>query len=524
MKKLVALLVALLTGSVLVACGENSKDPNASPFFPDDALSIVAATELKDLEPLVMQASRDLGFPITLEFHGGTLQNSQDLKNGKFNGEVDATWMATNRYVDLIGARGALADETKIATSPVAFGVNKAKAKELGWDIKQPTWSDFADAAREGKFTFGMTDPSSSNSGFSALVSVATAMADTGSALTDHDVEKVSPRLQELFQALTLVSGSSGWLADVFKEDPSKADAIINYESTLHQLRAEGAAIEVIVPADGVISADYPLSTLAEPKNDDAAAKVKALSAWLLDHQQSVAESFRRPVSDVENMPAELQGQTVIELPFPGNYGTVQSLVDRYNNEFRTRGNTTFVLDTSGSMEGERLDSLKEIMTSLIDGSAATDTGNVSLRDGEMVTLQQFASVPYVPFTGEYNSADPAVKKQFQDYIDGFQAGGETNIYDTLIDVITKTDPKAGIASIVLLTDGEVTAGRDLATFKQDYDRITLKKGTVPVFVILYGEANVEEMNLLADMTGGAVFDALNGDLAEAFKEIRGYQ
>ena len=141
-----------------------------------------------------------------------------------------------------------------------------------------------------------------------------------------------------------------------------------------------------------------------------------------------------------------------------------------------------------------------------------------------MVTLQQFASVPYVPFTGEYNSADPAVKKQFQDYIDGFQAGGETNIYDTLIDVITKTDPKAGITSIVLLTDGEVTAGRDLATFKQDYDRITLKKGTVPVFVILYGEANVEEMNLLADMTGGAVFDALNGDLAEAFKEIRGYQ
>ena len=232
MKKLVALLVALLTGSVLVACGENSKDLNASPFFPDDALSIVAATELKDLEPLVMQASRDLGFPITLEFHGGTLQNSQDLKNGKFNGEVDATWMATNRYVDLIGARGALADETKIATSPVAFGVNKAKAKKLGWDTKQPTWSDFADAAREGKFTFGMTDPSSSNSGFSALVSVATAMADTGSALTDHDVEKVSPRLQELFQALTLVSGSSGWLADVFKEDPSKADAIINYEST----------------------------------------------------------------------------------------------------------------------------------------------------------------------------------------------------------------------------------------------------------------------------------------------------
>lgn len=524
MKKLVALLVTLLTGTSLVACGLQGKNEDIDPFRPKDALTIVAATELKDLEGLVYQASRELGFPITLEFRGGTLQNSQDLKNGKFDGEVDATWMATNRYVDLIGARGALADETKIATSPVAFGVKKSKAQELGWDTKQPTWNDFADAAREGKFTFGMTDPSSSNSGFSALVSVATAMADTGSALTDHDVEKVSPRLEELFQALSLVSGSSGWLADAFKEDPDKTDAIINYESTLHQLRAEGAEIDVIVPADGVISADYPLSTLANPARDDAAERVKALSDWLLEHQQNVATTFRRPVSTVPNVPAELHDQTVIELPFPGNYDTVQRLVDRYNNEFRTRGNTTFVLDTSGSMEGERLDSLKQIMTALIDGSAATDTGNVSLRDGETVTLQEFSSVPFEPFTGEYNSTDTGVKKQFQDYIDALAANGETNIYDTLIYVTAKTNPSDGITSIVLLTDGEVTAGRDFATFKSDYDRITMKRGKVPVFVILYGEANVTEMNELADMTGGAVFDAKNGDLAGAFKEIRGYQ
>lgn len=31
-------------------------------------------------------------------------------------------------------------------------------------------------------------------------------------------------------------------------------------------------------------------------------------------------------------------------------------------------------------------------------------------------------------------------------------------------------------------------------------------------------------MNNLAELTGGAVFDALNGDLDAAFKEIRGYQ
>lgn len=524
MKKLVALLVASLMSLTLTACELTEEASQSLGSNSDTPLSIVAATELEDLEPLVQQAAEELGFPINLEFHKGTLQNSQDLRDGKFDGSVDATWMATNRYVDLIGARGALANETKIATSPVAFGVQKAKVRELGWDQKQPTWSEFAAAGREGKFTFGMTDPSASNSGFSALVSVATAMADTGSALTDQDIENVGPSLHELFQAQSLVSGSSGWLADSFLEDPTEADAIINYESTLHQMRAEGADIDVIVPADGVISADYPLSTLANPVSDDGAEKVKALADWLLEHQQSIADSYRRPVHDVENIPAELQSQTVIELPFPSNYGTVQHLVQRYNNEFRTKGNTTFVLDISGSMEGERLDSLKQIMTSLVDGTAATTIGNVSLRDGETVTFQKFSAEPGESFTGTYSTTDPAVQQQFLDYINSLVAFGGTNIYDTILDVTETADPNAGITSIVLLTDGEVTAGRGMAQFKDDYARVTADKGVVPVFVIQYGEANVEEMKELADMTGGAVFDAINGDLADAFKEIRGYQ
>ena len=46
----------------------------------------------------------------------------------------------------------------------------------------------------------------------------------------------------------------------------------------------------------------------------------------------------------------------------------------------------------------------------------------------------------------------------------------------------------------------------------------------MPVFVILYGDASESEMRELAELTGGEVFDALGGDLAAAFKEIRGFQ
>ena len=182
MKKLWALITALLATVSLAACTTETTSSSSGSSDRDSGLTIVAATELKDIQELVQQAAKELGFPIYMQFPGGTLDNSQSLARGDFDGQVDATWFATNRYVNLIGASSKLADETKIATSPVAFGVWNEAAKRLGWDTKQPTWADFAAAAESGEFSFGMTDPSSSNSGFSALVSVATAVADTGEA------------------------------------------------------------------------------------------------------------------------------------------------------------------------------------------------------------------------------------------------------------------------------------------------------------------------------------------------------
>ncbi|MHA2788898.1 substrate-binding domain-containing protein [Corynebacterium sp. S7] len=524
MKRIYVALVALLSSIGLVACG--SSGSSGSLFgsgLNKDPLKIVAATELQDLEPLVQQASDDLGFPIELQFPAGTLENSQNLKAGEFDGQVDATWFATNRYVDLIGASSKLADQTKIATSPVAFGVWDESAKRLGWDTHQPTWAEFAEAAGRGEFTFGMTDPSTSNSGFSALVSVATALSDTGRALTQQDIAKISGPMTDLYQAQEMVSGSSGWLADTFVESPGKVDAIVNYESTLYQLRDEGHAITVIVPQDGVISADYPLSTLAQPAGDQAADKVKALSDWLLEHQEDIASTYRRPVGQVSNLPAELANQQVIELAFPGEQSVVDTLLDSYNNQYRNPGSTTFVLDTSGSMEGERLASVQDIMLSLINGDASTSTGDVALRDNEQVTVRGF-DAGHPPTTVVFNRADPTIRADLQNYVQGLTAQGYTPLYQSLLDALRSADTEHGIPTIVLLSDGIVTEGPNYDGFVEEYAALPADKKEIPVFVILYGEASVEEMNAVAELTGGEVFDALGGDLDAAFKEIRAFQ
>jgi Ca-activated chloride channel family protein len=141
------------------------------------------------------------------------------------------------------GASKRLGASTKIMASPVVLGVRRPLARKLGWDKKAPTWRDIAKAAEAKKFTYGMTDPSASNSGFSALVGVASALSGGGAALDAKRAIDVGPDLRRFFSGQTMTSGSSGWLADQFIKKSAKRgspDGLANYESVLLGLNAEG--------------------------------------------------------------------------------------------------------------------------------------------------------------------------------------------------------------------------------------------------------------------------------------------
>lgn len=76
----------------------------------------------------------------------------------------------------------------------------------------------------------------------------------------------------------------------------------------------------------------------------------------------------------------------------------------------------------------------------------------------------------------------------------------------------------------VSMADGENTSGRSYDELKQYYDGLRGEKKPIPVFVILYGDADVKELSELAEYTGRRFFDALDGGLNEIFKGIRAYQ
>ncbi|WP_062352421.1 vWA domain-containing protein [Herbidospora yilanensis] len=499
-----ALLALLLVAASLTACSAGE------PF------RILAGSEVADLEPLLKESGLDVELTYT-----GTLDGAERVARGDA-ADYDAIWFSSNRYLSLIdGARERLSTQTKIMNSPVVLGLKPAKAAELGWNGTPVTWSDIAAAAAAHRFTFGMTNPASSNSGFSALVGVAAALSDAGDALDARRIGAVTPRLKEFFSAQRLTSGSSGWLADAYTARPD-VDGLVNYESVLLGMRDR---LTLVYPSDGVVSADYPLTLLASSERKE---QYDELASWLRTpetQRKIMMATHRRPIVPGVALAPEFGSAALVELPFPNRRSAADELIGAYLNEVRVPARAVFVLDTSGSMEGDRIDSLRTALVTLT-GADTSAYGTFSrFRNREQVTLLPFADRLKGQQDYQVPASNPeAVLGRIRGYAEGLSAEGGTAIYDALRAAYEQPVDAARYSSIVLMTDGENTDGSEYLDFQHYHQALPPEKKAVRTFVVLFGDSDAEEMNQVAKLTGGAVFDARNGSLAEAFKEIRGYQ
>jgi Ca-activated chloride channel family protein len=190
---------------------------------------------------------------------------------------------------------------------------------------------------------------------------------------------------------------------------------------------------------------------------------------------------------------------------------------------------TLYVLDLSGSMQGDRIDKLKAAMKALT-GQDTSLSGRFSrFANREQVVLIPFSSRPMTTQRYEVPPDQPGPElDRIRAAIDAFRVGGETAIYDALVVAYEEAqrqiaaDPSR-FTTIVLLTDGQRTTGRELAAFRSFHGGLGAAR-TVPVFPVLFGESAVGEMTEVARITGGRTFDGRSESLAAVFKEIRGYQ
>lgn len=532
---LVAVLAAaavLLTGCIGAPSGSSGGGSSSSTADGPKVLRVLAGSEVEDMAPILKQAEKAIGVDVEMSYIG-TIDGTEEVANGTTKGKYDATWFPNNRYLALLpGAATATSTSVKIMSSPVVFGLKQSVAHSLGWDTKPPTWAQIAAAASAGKFTYGMTNPAASNSGFSALVSVATALSGTGSALTSANITSVEPQLTTFFSGQKLTAGSSGFLATKFQADPTAVDGIINYESVLMGLTSGGQPLTIIRPTDGVITSDYPLTLLTSAAASKRALFTK-LTNWLTTpkiQKEIVDQTHRRP--GVPGIPTgNIFPSTVLfETPFPNTLDVVNTLISVYLNNVRAPAQTVFLLDTSGSMYGTRLDELQKALEDLAGADSSTTGSFAQFRDRERVTFIPFNTEPGQATTVNVGATDKsAAFATIRAFTKGLQADGNTSIYSSLkkayeIAVKELNQRPNTFVSVVLMTDGENNSGISSAQFEAYYKSLGATGQAIPAYVVLFGDGDTKQLTSIANLTGGQVFNARNGDLTAAFQAIRGYQ
>jgi Ca-activated chloride channel family protein len=546
---LVALLCMALAGCDRPAADAPPAPPPAPPAAP--ALQVLATTDLRDIEPLQQMVLKATGVNLQFRF-GGTMESTEAVLNGQSG--ADVAWFANAKYL-LSDAQGQsrVKLQEKIMLSPIALGLSESVARQLGWDrperAAKVTWKDIAAAAKAGKLNYALSNPATSNQGFMALLGVVASAAQKTDGLGAADVDRSA--IAAFLKGYRLAGDNSTYLSEKFIERQGiDVNAFINYESWLLGLNQSGKLREKLVlvyPHEGVSTADYPLLLLNDARRDDylkvvAWLKGEAAQTWL------ARQTLRRPVvPEVAAQVADILPRDAmrIELPFSPDRALADGLIDAYLNEFRRPIASTFVLDTSGSMER---DGRQQQLIQALDYIAGADrslTGRIArLTNRERLWMQPFSDNPYdlqrfeIPAgaraaRGVQVIEDSEAKQKALAQVRAFAAGlnmrGGTALFDAVLKSLKNmADEKQRSPgyqySVVAFTDGENNKGRTFEEFKRDYELLPEDARSIPVFMVLFGDANEKQLRELVKVTGGRLFDARKTPLYGVFKDIRAYQ
>ncbi len=494
----------------------------------EKGLKVLAGSELKDLEPMLDEIQHKTGVRLQFEYIG-TLDGAEQIMSGV---KTDMAWFSHVKYLNLMqGVNNRVFAQEKIMLSPVVLGIKQSKADTWGWtDNAELIWQDVVQKASSGELHFAMTNPSSSNSGFSALIGVAAALSGKTDALQLADIAEITPKLEGFFKGQSLTSGSSGWLAEQYVQEQERLDGIINYESVLLTLNRSGQLKEKLVliyPKEGIITADYPLLLINKDKRDEYDKLVTYLRS--VDFQKEImTQTMRRPVNSQVPLSKDFPDKILIELPFPNNREVVDQLLFSYMDEQIKPSTTYYALDVSGSMAGERLDELQQAMDNLTGADTSLTGQFARFRNREKITIMPFNSSVLDEAQFEVMISDADSLARIRTYVHSLTAGKSTAIFSTLQQAYELARQERDknpdrMYSIVLMTDGKSNAGISEKEF-QSYYQSTDDLQDIRTFTILFGEASAESMQRIADMTGGKMFDASKVSLSQIFKEIRGYQ
>jgi Ca-activated chloride channel family protein len=410
-------------------------------------------------------------------------------------------------------------------------------AEAIGWGKKPVGWSDILSLANNpqgwsaygfpqwGKFKFGHTHPEYSNSGLISLFAEAYAGIDktAGMTLTDVQNPKTATFLGQIERAVVHYGESTGFFGrKMFGNGPAYLSAAVLYENMVIESYSQKDLpfpVVAIYPKEGTFWSDHPVGVV---NRDWVTAEHKEAAEiymkFLLEKPQQEAAmgyGFRPGILDIPLVsPIDLQHgvnpkepQTTLEVP---SVEVMDSLISLWKQN-KKHSHVVLILDTSGSMKGERILNARE---------GAKQFTNL-LGDPDRVSLLPFSTQPH--FTLENVSLKQG-RAIILASIDSLFVEGGTALYDAIsmgYGHLLSNPSEGFISAVVVLTDGEDTQSSIKLNQILEKIRFDSETRTVRVFTIGYGnEADGKILESIANQGQGKFFKGSPENIGSVFKEI----
>lgn len=497
---------------------------------------MIAGSGNATFEPILKRFAKEKEVDLQIDYKG-SLDIMQLLEQPNF--AYDAIWDADSLWTSMASTPQVIKNRESIMRSPVVFGLKKSLAQKLGWVGKDVPIEDILTAAEKENLRLMMTSATQSNSGASAYLGFLYAFAKPDGVLTEGDLKKPEVRasLKRILGTIDRTSESSGWLRDLFAQQYNDFDGMFNYESHIIELnqklvQTNREPLCIVYPTPGLGIADFPLSYVS---HGDAKKEsfFKALQDYLLSDavQKEIAARGRRvgavgasqvdPNAFKADWCADVaKGQAPLRTP---DKEVVREALDLYQTSLRKPSFTVYALDFSGSMKGNGEQQLKAAMRTLLDQDEARKYLLQGSPDDITIVIPFDDTImndgAIAGWTVEGN--DAVELKSLLGEIESTQTRNATNIYLPLA-VAMKQMKDIGVGdrfpAIILMTDGKANKG-SIFDVKNAIGNTGLTN--VPVYGITFGDADRAQLDELANLTHGRVFDGTK-DLISAFRAAKG--
>ncbi len=430
-----------------------------------------------------------------------------------------------------------------LVLSPVVIAMWEPMARALGWPQESISWKDIAELAVSeegwaeygypewGQFKFGHTHPNYSNSGIVSIIAQAYAGAEKQRDLTLDDLsqESLIQFMADVESAIIHYGTSTGFFATrMFERGPSYLSAAVMYENLIvaqESKRLQGSTFQLpvaaIYPEEGTFFSNHPYCILnAHWVTEEQAEAAEIFQTFLLSRSQQINAleyGFRPadpsiPISspiDAQHGVDPSQPMTVLEVPTAEVIIGIQDLW----KEVKKPVDLVIVMDTSGSMAGQKISAARASLIEFINKLDDRDRIEVILFSHDLIHLNELAPV------GE-------VRADLTTRVAGITEGGDTRLYDAASLAYDRLEDYGNpnhIRAVVILSDGQDTYSNiSIDDLLVEIGPAGEEAGSaIKLFTIGFGnDADLTTLKIIAEITGGRQYESTPETINEIYAQI----